>query len=423
MKRIVVTSLLVIVVVAGLYGYVVTRQESRYLDLIEEGDAALARDDSVAAIEAFSVAIAIRPDSMAGHLKRGEAYRRRKEYEFALKDLRRAAGLDPLAPHPLEILGDVSSAMGHDSDAADRYREYLALDDRAPRVLYKLAVAQLESGQAGAAELSLRRALGLDDRFAEAHYLLGVVLHELQQPGQAIEPLRKALDLNPGLHQAREELAAVYGQLNRRDLQNRQLEALAGLDQRVSREVALALGYARDGQVDRALMRLRGAERNFSDDRQAYVTIGRLWLERVEDGGDAELKKALQSLEMAIAENPTSEALTLYARALVAGGHLVRAQSVLAQAANRFPVDPLAYYYLADVAERRGQFRVAHRALIDYAALEGLASPRLSAEDLARIADAQVKTGHIAAARQAMDRALKKDPANASALAIKEKLR
>ena len=118
----------------GLYGYVVTRQESRYLDLIEEGDAALARDDSLAAIEAFTVAIAIKADSMAGHLKRGEAYRRRKEYESALKDLRRAADLDPLAPHPREILGDVSAAMGHDSDAVDRYREYLALDDRAPRV-------------------------------------------------------------------------------------------------------------------------------------------------------------------------------------------------------------------------------------------------------------------------------------------------
>ena len=422
-KRIVGTALLVIVVVASLYGYVVTRQESRYLDLIEEGDAALARDDSLAAIEAFTVAIAIRPDSMAGHLKRGEAYRRRKEYESALKDLRRAADLDPLAPHPREILGDVSAAMGQNSDAADRYREYLALDDRAPRVLYKLAVAQLESGQAAAAEASLRRAVELDDRFAEAHYLLGVSLHELQRPGQAVEPLRKALDLNPGLHQAREELAAVYGRLNRRDLQNRQLEALAGLDQRVSREVALALGYAREGQVDRALMRLRGAERNFPDDKQASVTIGRLWVERVEHGGDAELKNALQALEVAIAENPTSEALTLYARALVAGGHLVRAQTVLTQAANRFPVDPLAYYYLADVAERRGQTRVAHRALIEYAALEGLASPRLTADVLARIAAAQLKGGNIAAARQAVDRALKKDPASASALAIKAKLR
>jgi tetratricopeptide (TPR) repeat protein len=423
MKRVLGTGLLVLVVVAGLYGYVVTRQESRYLDLIEEGDAALARDDSAVAIEAFSVAIAIKPDSMAGHLKRGEAYRRQKKFDSALRDLRRAAELDPFAPHPREILGDVNAAMGHYSDAVERYGEYLALDDRAPKVLYKLALAQLETGEAAAAEESVRRALALDPRFAEAHYLLGVCLHELQRSSQAIQPLLQALDLNPGLLQAREELAAVYGRLNRREQQNRQLELLAGLDQRVSREVALAVGYARDGQVDRALLRLRNAQRTFPSEKQTYAAIGRLWLERLETGGDAELKKALQALETAIAGDPSSEALTLYARALIAAGHLVRAQAVLTQATNRFPVDPVAFYYLADVAEWRGQSRVARRALIDYAALEGPTSPRLTAEVLARIAEAQLKAGNIAAAKQAVERALKKDPANPDALALRERLR
>ena len=42
MKRILGTCLLIFVVVAAVYGYVVTRQESWYLDLIETGDAALA---------------------------------------------------------------------------------------------------------------------------------------------------------------------------------------------------------------------------------------------------------------------------------------------------------------------------------------------------------------------------------------------
>lgn len=421
-KRILGICLVVGAVAAALYGYVVARQEARYLDLIEEGDAALARDDSVAAIEAFSVAIAINRDSMAGHLKRGEAYRRRRDFDSALKDLRLAAELDPLAPLPREILGDVSAAMGHDSEALERYREYLKLDDRAPRVLYKLALAQMETGQVAAAEASLGRALELDDRFAEAHYLLGVCLHELQRLPQALASLNQALELDPGLLHAREELAAVYGRLNRRDDQNRQLELLAGLDQRASREVALALGFARDGQVDRALLRLRNSERNFPGDKQAYATIGRLWLDRVETGGAAELRKALQALDIAIANNPSSEALTLQARALMASGQLVRAQAVLTKAANSFPIDPLAFYYLADVAERRGQSRIAQRALINYAALEGLASPRMTAAVLTRIAEAHLKAGNPSAARQAVDRALRKDPENAGALALKERL-
>jgi tetratricopeptide (TPR) repeat protein len=422
-KRVLGIGLLVAGILAGLYGYVATRQEARYLDLIEEGDAALARDDSVAAIEAFSVAIAIKPDSMAGHLKRGEAYRRRKEYESALQNLRLAVELDPLAPHPREILGDVNAAMGHYTQAVERYREYLALDDRAPRVLYKLGLALFETGQAGAATTELRKAIEHDDRFAEAHYLLGVCLEELQRPTQAIASLERALALDPALLHAREELASVYGRLNRREQQNRQLEALAGLDQRGAREVALALGYARDGQIDRAMLRLRSAAQHFPDDKQTHAAIGRLWLEKVEDGGDAELKKALQALETAIANDPTSEGLMLYARALTAAGHLVRAQNVLTQAVSRFPVDPLAFYYLADVAERRGKTRVAERALIDYAALEGIASPRLSADTLARIAEAQLKAGNLTAALQAAERAVRKDPDNAKAIALRERLK
>lgn len=422
-KRIAGLFLLVAAVVAGLYGYAVTSQEANYLDLIEQGDTALALDDTFAAIEAFTGAIAAKPDSMAAHLKRGEAYRRRKEFESALRDLRRAADLDPLAPHPREILGDVNTAMGRHARAADSYRQYLALDDRSPRVLYKLALAHLALGQAASAATFLRQAISLDDRFAEAHYLLGVCLHEMRRPAEALASLERAVAVNPALIQAHEELAALYGRLNRHEHQNRHLKVLAGLDQRGTREVALALGYARDGQVERAALRLRNAARDFPDDAHTHVAAGRLWLDRAERGGRMELNKAMEALESATANDPTSEALTLYARALVAAGELGRAQSVLTQAVGRFPVDPLAFYHLADVAERRGQTSVAQRALIDYSLLEGLESPRLTASVLARIAEAQLKAGNARAAGHAVERALRKDPTNEKALGVRDAVR
>jgi tetratricopeptide (TPR) repeat protein len=421
-KRVLGLVLLAIVALGGVYGYALTRQQARYLALIERGDTALARDDTFAAIEAFTTAIAIKPDSMAAHLKRGEAHRRRKEFESALRDLRRAAALDPLAPYPREILGDVSAAMGRHARAADHYLEYLALDDRAPRVLYKLALARLENGQTASASGYLRQAIALDDRFTEAYYLLGVCLNALHRPTEAIAMLDRAIALNQGFQQAHEELAALYGRLNRHDQQNRQLELLAALDQRGSREVSLALGYARDGQVERAVQRLRNAARHFPDEEHTYAAVGRLWLERAERGDRVELNKALEALSTATANEPTSEALTLYARALVLNGELGRAQSVLMQAIGLFPVDPLAFYYLADVAERRGQATVAEQALLDYVRLEGIESPRLSGHDLARIAAAQLKTGNLAGARLATERALKKDPSNALALLLRAQI-
>src|SRR5690242_4306077 len=91
---------------AGGYGYTLSERERNFRQLITDGDAALARDNSVAAIEAYSGAIARKEDAMLGYLKRGQTYRRRGDFVAAIRDLRKAAELDPTATVPLEELGD-----------------------------------------------------------------------------------------------------------------------------------------------------------------------------------------------------------------------------------------------------------------------------------------------------------------------------
>ena len=414
---------ILLVVAVATYGAILVQRESAYQGLIRQGDAALMRDDSFAAIEAFSVAISHKPDSMAAHLKRGEAYRRRQQYEEALRDLRRATEIDPMAPHPREILGDVNYALGRFARAADRYRDYLTVDDRSPRVLYKLALAQVKLGQPAPASATLRKALEMDAEFAEGYYLLGVCQRELQRPNDALASLERSVQLKPGLLQAREELADVYGRLERYAERNRQLEVLAALDPNGSREVALALGYARDGQVERAVLRLGNAVEQFPGDRQTFVALGRLWLERAERGGRVELGKALEALESAVGPDSSSEVYTLYGRALMLSGDLARAETTLAQAVTRFPVEPLAFSSLAEVAERRGRPSAAARAWIEFAALEGADSPRLTATVLAKVAEAHLRTGDLTAARSALDRARAKDPSNAHVRALELRLR
>jgi len=110
-KRPVGIVVLVVVAIGVLSGVAIRQREVSYAGFVDQGDAALARDDSFAAIEAFSVAISLKGDSMAAYLKRGEAYRRRGEYDAAARDLRRAAAIDPLAIHPRELLGDIDYAM------------------------------------------------------------------------------------------------------------------------------------------------------------------------------------------------------------------------------------------------------------------------------------------------------------------------
>ena len=415
--------LLLIIVGAGLfYAAALTRRESAYRGLIVRGDAALARDDTDTAIKEFTLAISLRWDSMAAHLKRGEAYRRRGEFEAALPDLRRAAELDPVAPQPRELLGDVNYALGRYARAAEHYSKYIELDDHSPRLLYKRGLASFQLGHVPAAMVSLRNAIALDDRFAEAHYLLGVCLRESQQTAGALKSLQRAVTLQPALLQAREELADLYGRLGRHDERTRQLEALAALDPRASREVSLGLGYARGGQLDRAVMRLGSAAERFPDDGFTYVALGRVWLERAARGDRVDASKALRALEAGVGNDSSSEALTLLGRALLMSGDLARAEHTLQQASTRFPVDADAFYYLADAAARRGHAQIAQRALIDFAAIESTDSPLFDAPLLARLADAQLRSGNIPAARRAAERALQKDSSNSAAAAVLQRI-
>ena len=147
MKRLLLVLLLLAGSLAAAYGFFETRRERNYRRLIDQGEVALAAGNTSAAIEAFSGAVALKSDSMLGYLRRGEAYRRRRELDDALRDLLQASELDPTAPRPLELLGDVNASLLRYDRAAARYQAYLAIDDQSPRVLYKLGLVRYRAGQ------------------------------------------------------------------------------------------------------------------------------------------------------------------------------------------------------------------------------------------------------------------------------------
>src|SRR6185436_19599613 len=76
-KRTLAGLLLLAMTGAAVYGFTLSETERAYRQLIADGDAAIGREDSASAIEAFSWAITLKPDSMLGYLKRGQTYRRR----------------------------------------------------------------------------------------------------------------------------------------------------------------------------------------------------------------------------------------------------------------------------------------------------------------------------------------------------------
>jgi tetratricopeptide (TPR) repeat protein len=473
-KRILVGTLVVLLCGAGIYGYIGARRERAFRQVVARGEAALARDDIFAAIESFSGAIVLKDDSMLGYLKRGEAYRRRQQLEAAgrdphqapkfdpdadaaMRDLLRASELDPLAPRPFELLGDVNYAMQRYERAAERYQSYVDLDDRSPRVLYKLALAHYTGRRPVAAVSALKKAIAIDDRLPEAFYLLGLCYRDMQRRDDALRALETAVRLAPALLHAREELADLYGKTGRMDDRLAQLEALLGLNPGPSRQVALGLAYARDGQFDRAVTTLGHAAAHYPDDSYAYVALGRVWLEKTQPHADrVDLSKALGALQEAVGSDDSSEALTLFGRALLLSQDVEAAETVLEEATNKLPVDPQAFYYLADAAERRGHADTARRALLDYRALEGeepdarrraafavrigdlsmlAADPvravtwyqraleaRADAPLLVKTAEAQLRSGARDAARATIQKALEQDPFSRDARALLRRL-
>jgi len=458
-KRAVIALLLLLGSLTVAYGYFVTRRENGHRELIQHGDAAMAGGDLSTAIEAFSDAIMLKSDSMIGYLKRGDAYRRRNELEAALHDLRRAADIDPAAPRPRELLGDVNYARNRFVPAVEHYQAYVNLDDRSPRVLYKLALAHYRAGQPALGIESVKKAIAIDDRFAQAYYLLGLCQRDAQKTADALVSLQRAITLAPAMLQAREELADIYGRLGRSDDWIVQLEALRALDPTAARDVTLGLAYSKTGQADRAVIMLRHAAERHPDHRYTYVALGRVWLETAQARSDrVELNKALEALEQAIGIEDNSEAYMLFGRALLLASDDALAERMLQQATQKLPADPLAFYYLAEAAERRAHFDVARQALLDYVALEGedpdsrpraaiavrvadlsmrindfalattwyeRAAPVLSGDDafVVKFAEARWRAGQGYLARAMLDKLIEKDPANAGARTLRRRMR
>jgi tetratricopeptide (TPR) repeat protein len=444
--------------VAGAVAYLTAARDRDYRALLARGDSALRDDQTFGAIEAFSGAIALRPDSMLAHLRRGETYQRRGDLEAAARDFRMAAALDPTATRPLDELGDVMYQLQRFRRAGEIYESCLKLDDRSAAVSFKLALARYRGGDIDGALAALTQTIRLNYRAADTYYLLGLCLREKRQYPDAQQALEKAIFLSPGLIAARDELADLYASLGRRGDELEQLQLLAGLDrEHVERQVAVGLAHARAGHADLAVLTLGNALERTPDQPLIYGALGRVWLDIAQTRSDrAALDKALEALEhVASSPDATSEILTLYGRALLQDGQIEAAEQTLEQATQRYPVDPSAFLFYSNAAEQQNHLVEARQALGEYGALVAgdvdlvpramrIAALSLRLNDvaagvewlkraaaaspndvrvLAALADAQVRAGDRDAAKATIARGLESDPANTALLALARRLR
>jgi tetratricopeptide (TPR) repeat protein len=434
---------------AGVLADQAVERDTEYRRLIDQGDEALDRGQTLVAIEAYSDAIALNDGSMLAYLKRGEAHQRRggapEALTAALRDLRTAANLQPGATRTLEKLGDVNVQLRRYANAADNYEAYLRLDDHAAPIFYKLALASRGDGRLTRAISALQQAVTLNPSFHEAHYVMGLCLKDREELAEARAAFERASAIAPAFIPAREELAELHRLQQRTRAELEQLNALNALDpNNPERLIAVARAYLRAGNRDLAVMTLGRAAENFKESPDVYAALGQVWLDAAEDGGDpSDVRKALEALQPAATQSTaSSETLGMYGRALVLAGRHAEAEDMFRQASQRFPTDPEVLPHFASVAQRLGHLVEARQALVRYSVLvdedrdEAVRAARIAdlsmdlddaasavawyqksdalrtgdASLLARMANAQVRAGQVESARATIRRALDKDP-------------
>jgi predicted Zn-dependent protease len=236
-----------------------------------------------------------------------------------------------------------------------------------------------------------------------------------------------------------------------------QLEALAALEPTsADRVVAVGLVQARAGREESAIVTLSRAVERFPDTPQVYAALGHVWLLEAQRRGDrVALVKAVGALGHAAGRSDaTSEVMTELGRAWMLAGDRNAAERAFRQAVSRLPVPPEAYLHLANVTAHDGRIQDARDALLKYATLIGDDKPltivateigdysvRLGEPTLAmrwfdraideggpnsglqvKLADAALRAGDVARARQVVDEALASEPGNPALQQLKSRL-
>ncbi|HEU0119583.1 MAG TPA: tetratricopeptide repeat protein [Bryobacteraceae bacterium] len=197
------------------------RSEAAHLQL---GGIFLSRNTPEAALDIFTEAQNVLPQSQLIRLGRGLAFKELQRWEEAETTLRACL------PHPLayDALATILIQRGRFADARTLADEFRMAAPKDHRGWYFLAAALDGLNETGV-ETAVRRALELEPRFAAAHALYGKWLLRQEQWQHAATELEQAARLRPDLVQAHLHLAQAYQKLGRADDAAREFQTVRAL--------------------------------------------------------------------------------------------------------------------------------------------------------------------------------------------------
>lgn len=388
------------------------------------GELAFARDDIAAAEGFFRLAVEWNPDAAEARIFLGTILADTGREREARAELERAVAQSPDAFLPHFSLGALHAAAGRRAAAVRHLRRALACEE-VPHAYVLLGLVELESGHPAAAAKALERAVELDGEFEDAIYYLGLAYLDRGWKRRALECFERLLRLDPQRLQYQEavwlveagadgtapppEVEALLAEAERFPARVGASGALEAMERAAERSdhpsvlASLALLSAVAGRFRQGLaavhrlLRLdpRGAHRLAAWTALLELLRGahrwralRRWAERVMEGGEGGIERAVATYELALAE-------------LEGDGDTVRAQELARTALELMPSE-LRQYPLAALGR-------AHLARGEYAdaveVLEQAATLSASPATLTQLGLALLGAGEVERARDVLRRA------------------
>lgn len=192
------------------------------------------------AVEIYSKALQLAPDSLLAHLGEGLALKGIQRFDEAEKELRLCLKRDPGMAVAFDALASLYLEAGNYEQLAAAAQQYLQANAFDYRGYYYLAAAkEHEKEKSQTAEALLNKAIGLNPDFAASFALLGKLLLQDGRAEEAARELEHAIQLRPDYRPAHLYLGNTYKKLGREGDAAHEFQLVRELNEKQSTQPSL----------------------------------------------------------------------------------------------------------------------------------------------------------------------------------------
>jgi tetratricopeptide (TPR) repeat protein len=179
------------------------------------------------ALEIFSDALRIAPDSLVARLGKGLALKELQRFDEAMTELTACLDRDPRMGLAFDALASLYLQTSDNTRLSVLSTKYMQRSPSDYRGYYYLAAAkEREKDDSAGAEQLIRRSLQLNPNFAASYALLGKILIAENRLNEAVRELERAIKLRPDYPPAHLYLGNAYRKLGRDADSAREFETL-----------------------------------------------------------------------------------------------------------------------------------------------------------------------------------------------------